>query len=332
MSIAVVILNYNGREYLAKFLAKVIETSPQAEVIIADNGSSDGSVQWMKQNFPHIRLLLSTKNEGYAGGYNTALKQVKAECYVLMNSDIEPKMNWLKGLLNYMQENPQVAAVQPFILSYADPKRFEYAGAAGGFWDSYGFPFCRGRIFDSIEKNTNQYATSHVNWASGACLLVRAQTYWEVGGLDPDFFAHMEEIDLCWRLQRAGYQIAAVAESEVLHVGGGTLAQGNPFKTYLNFRNNLILLHKNWEPRTKWQTIFGRMLLDGMAGIRFLFKAEIKQLFAIVKAHRDFYVYLIRNKSKNNLPLAQQKKWINSYPRSVVYAYFIKGIKNYTKL
>lgn len=329
MSIAIVILNFNGQHFLAKFLPKVLETSPQAEVIVADNGSTDNSVDWMQAQFPEVRLICSEVNEGYAGGYNTALAQVKANYYVLMNSDIEPKENWLDGLLDYMESNPSVAAAQPYILSYENPATFEYAGAAGGFWDSFGYPFCRGRIFDTLEENRNQYPTSLVNWATGACLFVRSNAYWEVGGLDANFFAHMEEIDFCWRLQRAGYQIAAVSTSEVLHVGGGTLPQGNPHKTYLNFRNNLVLLDKNWDPRTKYQTIFGRMILDGIAGIQFAAKGEFKQLLAILKAHRDFYGYLFRKKGAYNLAADQQQKWIQSYPKSIVWAYFVRGIKTF---
>ena len=332
MSIAVVILNYNGQHFLAKFLPKVLETSAIAEVIVADNGSTDDSVDWMQQQFPQVRILCSEKNEGYAGGYNTALAQIEADFYVLMNSDIEPKANWLEGLMSYMQHNPSVAAAQPYILAYDNPSNFEYAGAAGGFWDSYGYPFCRGRLFDTTEKNEGQYSTSLVNWATGACLLVRSKAYWEVGGLDADFFAHMEEIDFCWRLQRAGHQIAAVSNSEVLHVGGGTLPQGNPQKTYLNFRNNLILLYKNWDPKTKWQTIFGRMLLDGIAGIQFAFKGDFKQLLAILKAHKDFYGYMFSSAIKNNLAPEQQKNWIQSYPKSIVWAYFAKGIKSFQLL
>jgi GT2 family glycosyltransferase len=332
MSIAVVILNYNGQAFLAKFLPKVLETSTEADIIVADNGSTDDSVEWMRQQYPQVQLLCSPKNEGYAGGYNTALKQVNAEYYVLMNSDIEPRPNWLKGLMDFMEANPRVAAAQPFILSFAEPTKFEYAGAAGGYWDKYGYPFCRGRIFDTAEENKGQYATSLVNWATGACFLVRAKAYWEVGGLDAYFFAHMEEIDLCWRLQRADYQIAAVAESEVLHVGGGTLPQGNPRKTYLNFRNNLVLIAKNWNPNTKWRTLFMRMLLDGVAGIQFLIKGDWKQLLAILKAHRDFYGYLLTGPRNSNLSADQQKKWIASYSSSIVWDYFIKGRKTFGKL
>ncbi|MEY4986656.1 MAG: hypothetical protein RL567_435, partial [Bacteroidota bacterium] len=266
MSVAIVILNYNGKAFLSKFLPKVISTSPEGDIYVADNGSTDDSIELIKSQFPQVKLIRSAENLGYAGGYNYALKHIEAEYYVLMNSDIEPKERWLSNLLSYFQANPKVAAAQPFILSYQEPTKFEYAGAAGGYWDRYGYAFCRGRIFDAIENQSQQYETALVNWATGACLMVRANAYWEVGGLDAYFFAHMEEIDLCWRLQRAGYDIAAVATSEVLHVGGGTLAQGNPKKTYLNFRNNLILLYKNLPKQKRTGILFSRMLLDGLAG------------------------------------------------------------------
>ena len=202
MSVAIVILNYNGKAFLEKFLPKVIATSPEGEIYVADNGSTDNSLAWLKTNYPSIKRIESPNNLGYAGGYNFALKQINADFFVLLNSDIEPKANWLEGLMSYMQHNPSVAAAQPYILAYDNPSNFEYAGAAGGFWDSYGYPFCRGRLFDTIEKNEGQYATSMVNWATGACLMVRAEVFHLVGGLDAYLFAHMEEIDLCWRMQR----------------------------------------------------------------------------------------------------------------------------------
>ena len=332
MSIAIVILNFNGRTFLEKFLPKVIATSPEGEIYVADNGSTDDSVKWLKNHYPHIKCIESATNLGYAGGYNYALKQIEAEYYVLMNSDIEPKTGWLGQLLVYFNSNPNVAAAQPFILSYHEPGKFEYAGAAGGFWDKYGYAFCRGRIFDSIESQNQQYASSLVNWATGACLMIKSTAYWEVGGLDAYFFAHMEEIDLCWRLQRAGHDIAAVSTSEVYHVGGGTLAQGNPKKTYLNFRNNLILLYKNLEPNKRLGILFIRMILDGLAGVQFLFKAEFSQIIAILKAHRDFYHYLLFVKNKENLPQTLQKKYVRSYPGSIVWDYFIRRMKYFSEI
>ena len=256
MSVAIVILNFNGKDFLAKFLPKVIETSPEGKIYVADNGSSDDSLSFLQTHFPHITCIHWTENLGYAGGYNHALQQIDADYYVLMNSDIEPKKHWLNALNAYFDQHTEVAAAQPFLLDYQKPDYFEYAGAAGGYWDSYGYPFCRGRLFDTLEKSEGQYATVTVNWATGACLMVRADVFYQVGGLDAYLFAHMEEIDLCWRMQRAGYTIAAVTESEVLHVGGGTLNKENPFKTYLNFRNNLILLYKNLEPSQRFLTIF----------------------------------------------------------------------------
>jgi GT2 family glycosyltransferase len=332
MSVAVVILNYNGSAFLSKFLPQVIATSPEGDVYVADNGSVDDSIEILTSQFPTVKIIQSSQNLGYAGGYNYALKQIEAEYYVLMNSDIEPKANWLHHLLVYFQSNPHVAAAQPFILSYEEPNKFEYAGAAGGYWDRYGYAFCRGRIFDKIENQEQQYASAIINWATGACLMVRSSTYWEVGGLDAIFFAHMEEIDLCWRLQRAGHAIAAVANSEVLHVGGGTLAQGNPKKTYLNFRNNLILLYKNLIPTKRFRILLTRMVLDGLAGVQFLSKGEFKQILAILKAHKDFYGYVLFEKNKENIPPELQKKEVISYTGSIVWDYFVKKITKFSDL
>ena len=332
MSAAIVILNFNGREFLAKFLPSVIENSPEGQIYVADNGSSDDSIELLKKSFPSVKIITSNINRGYAGGYQYALKQIDATYYVLMNSDIEPQKNWLGSLLAYMDLNPNVAAAQPFLLDYQHPKKFEYAGAAGGFWDRYGYAFCRGRIFNHLENENQQYETSLVNWATGACLIVRADAYWEVGGLDSDFFAHMEEIDLCWRLQRANYTIAAVSTSIVYHVGGGTLAQGNPQKTYLNFRNNLILLYKNLPPDQRIGTLFIRMLLDGIAGVQFLFKGELIQIAAILRAHKDFYAYVLFNKQKQNLAENLQKRWVNGYKGSIVFDFFIKKIKTFSEV
>lgn len=332
MSVAIVILNFNGKDFLAKFLPKVIETSPEGKIYVADNGSSDDSVSFLQTHFPHITCIHWSENLGYAGGYNHALQQIDADYYVLMNSDIEPKKHWLNALNAYFDQHPEVAAAQPFLLDYQKPDYFEYAGAAGGYWDIHGYPFCRGRIFDQVEKNEGQYQTTKVNWATGACLMVRSKAYWEVGGLDADFFAHMEEIDLCWRLQRAGHHIAAVAESEVFHVGGGTLAQGNPFKTYLNFRNNLILLYKNLAPENTLGTLFTRMVLDGVAGLKFLAEGEISQFLSVLKAHRDFYGYVLFHTKKQKLSAELQKKYIKSYPNSILLDYFLKKKKGFRDL
>lgn len=332
MSVAIVILNFNGLHFLEKFLPKVIENSKEGHIYVADNGSSDGSVDFLRVNFPDVICLSWEKNLGYAGGYNNALKQINSDYYVLMNSDIEPKADWLLHLLTFFKTHPRFAAAQPFILDYHKPKYFEYAGAAGGYWDRYGYPFCRGRIFDSVEKNEGQYQTSQVQWATGACLMIQAKAYWEVGGLDEYLFAHMEEIDLCWRLQRAGYQIAAVAESEVLHVGGGTLQKGNPFKTYLNFRNNLILLYKNVPNNQRNNIIWMRLFLDAIAGVKFVLEGEFKQMLAIIKAHFGFYDYVLFNKNKVNLDPKLEKNPVESYHGIIIMEYYIKKIKKYSDL
>jgi GT2 family glycosyltransferase len=332
MSVAVVILNYNGRKFLADFLPLVLENTQNATIYVADNGSSDDSLALLASNFPSVSVLSWTENLGYAGGYNFALGKIKADYFVLMNSDIAPQKGWLAPLLNYFEANPLVAAAQPLLLDYNKPDYFEYAGAAGGFWDKYGYPFCRGRIFNSLEKNEGQYATSLVNWATGACLMVRSDVFQKVGRLDNYLFAHMEEIDLCWRMQRAGYSIAAVAESEVLHVGGGTLNKENPFKTYLNFRNNLILLYKNVEPSQRFKIIFIRMILDGIAGIKFLVEGKFSSFTAILKAHFGFYRYVFFVKEKQNLPTELQKSWPASYSGSILKAYFLEGKKQFDKI
>lgn len=332
MSVAVVILNYNGRKFLADFLPIVLENTQDATIYVADNGSTDDSLALLASNFPSVSVLSWAENLGYAGGYNFALGQIKADYFVLMNSDIAPRKGWLVPLLNYFEANPLVAAAQPFLLDFNKPDYFEYAGAAGGFWDKYGYPFCRGRIFDTLEKNEGQYATSLVNWATGACLMVRSDVFQKIGGLDNYFFAHMEEIDLCWRMQRAGYSIAAVAESEVLHVGGGTLNKENPFKTYLNFRNNLILLYKNLEPSQRFKIIFIRMILDGITGIKFLVEGKFSSFTAILKAHFGYYRYVFFVKEKQNLPTELQKSWPASYSGSILMAYFFEGKKQFDKI
>jgi len=330
MSVAIVILNFNGKKYLEKFLPKVIENSQDGVIYVADNCSTDDSIQFLEINYPTIQVIQADKNRGYAGGYNNALQKIKAEYYVLMNSDIEPKENWLPPLIQYFKENPSTAALQPFILKYDRPDFFEYAGAAGGMIDSLGYPFCRGRIFDTLEKNEGQFITSVVHWASGACLMVDANKYWEVGGLDEYFFAHQEEIDLCWRFRRAGYECAAIASSEVLHVGGGTLKQENPFKTYLNFRNNLILLHKNLPKKLKFKTIVLRLVLDGIAGIKFGLNFQWKHLIAIIKAHAGFYHYLFFYNQKQKLSVKEHA--VELFSKKIIIEYFIKRRKTFKEL
>ena len=248
--VAVVILNWNGQSFLEKFLPNVIKYSQEVQIIVADNQSSDNSVAFLKDKFPEVSIIINPSNDAFAKGYNLALKQVQAEYYVLLNSDVEVTENWIEPIVSLMQSNPKIAACQPKILDYNQPSKFEYAGASGGFIDKYGYPFCRGRIFNVLEEDKGQYDSSmEVFWATGACMFVRSDAFWKVGGFDDDYFAHMEEIDVCWRMKNIGYQIFIEPKSKVYHVGGGTLNKLSPRKTFLNFRNNLITLTKNASPR-----------------------------------------------------------------------------------
>ncbi|HAA17299.1 MAG TPA: dTDP-Rha--alpha-D-GlcNAc-pyrophosphate polyprenol alpha-3-L-rhamnosyltransferase [Cytophagales bacterium] len=291
--VAVVILNYNGRSFLEQFLPGVLAHSSDSEVIVADNQSTDDSVEWMKENHPQVRLIINPKNGGFAQGYNVALQQVKAEYYVLLNSDVEVTPGWVEPLLDCMESAPSLGACQPKIKAFHQKNSFEYAGAAGGYMDSLGYPFCRGRIFDHLEQDHGQYDDSRpIFWATGACMMIRSELYHQLGGLDEDFFAHMEEIDMCWRMQHMGYQLQYVPHSTVFHVGGGTLNATSPFKTYLNFRNNLWLITKNL-PTTQFVWKFPlRLILDGLAGLKFLVEGKGNHTRMIVKAHFNAYASL----------------------------------------
>ncbi len=291
-SIAVVILNWNGLDFLKRFLNGVVcnTTIPGSSVWVADNGSDDGSSTWVRENFPAVRLVNLKENHGYAGGYAKALNLIDARYYVLLNSDIEVSEHWLEPMYGFMEANPSVAACQPKILSWHERTLFEYAGAAGGFLDKYGYPFCRGRILNNTETDTGQYNNPlRVMWASGACLMIRSEAYSKAGGLDSSFFAHMEEIDLCWRLYHAGYECYCVPESEVFHVGGGTLRYDTPGKTYLNFRNNLFMLYKNLPAKGFRRKLFIRKLLDGLATLKFLLSGKPGHSLAVLKAHLHYY-------------------------------------------
>jgi len=330
MQIAIVILNFNGRNFLEKFLPKVIQNSKGASIIVADNASTDDSVSFLEKKIPEIQLLKLPFNRGYAGGYNEALKMVNADWYILMNSDIEPLPNWLDNLTTYLQKNPSVKAAQPFILQEINPSKFEYAGAAGGYLDYLGYPFCRGRLFDICENQQEQYQSiNDLHWASGACLAVEREIFWKAGGFDEYLFAHQEEIDLCCRIRKLGHHIAAVANSQVLHVGGGTLQAENPQKTYLNFRNNLILLYKNFNGPNQFILIFLRLILDGLAGIKFLLNKKSAHCWAIVKAHFGFYKYLLTVKEKH---IIYPSRKIEFYPKSIIWQFFVKKIKKYSDL
>ncbi len=319
--IAVIILNWNGVKLLEQFLPSVIQYSPEATVYVADNASTDESIAFVKNNYPTIKIIQNKTNHGFAGGYNDALQHVDAEIYALVNSDIEVTQNWLKPILETFDAEPETAIIQPKILDFKKKDYFEYAGAGGGFIDQFGYPFCRGRIFDTLEKDNGQYNdTSEIFWASGACFFIRSAIYNELNGFDEDFFAHQEEIDLCWRAINKGHKIKYCSESKVYHVGGATLQQANPKKTFLNFRNSLLMLTKNLPQNTLFQVIIIRLLLDGIAGIKFILGGQFAHCWAIIRAHFSFYRLFLRNYKK------REKKQIETYfkTKSIVYDYYVK--------
>jgi GT2 family glycosyltransferase len=334
--VAVVILNFNGANILKNFLPSVIKhTLTPYEIIVADNGSTDNSLEVLQNEFPEIKVLKSTINEGFSKGYNTALSQIEAEYYVLLNSDVEVTENWISPIIQLMESDKQIGACQPKILAYQDKNSFEYAGAAGGFIDKYGFPFCRGRIFDQLETDQNQYNNNiEIFWATGACMFVRSEAYHQLGGLDNDFFAHMEEIDLCWRMKNANYKIMYCAESTVYHLGGGTLHKSNPRKTFLNFRNGLALLYKNLPLNKLYATLFTRMLLDGIAAIKFLISGQHKDFWAVFMAHMNFYNNFShwKNKRKECLTHNTQNTESQILDKSIVWEYFIKKNKIFSEI
>ncbi|WP_309642361.1 glycosyltransferase family 2 protein [Flavobacterium sp.] len=329
MKIAVVILNWNGRKLLEKFLPSVVQYSSEASIYVADNASTDYSVAFVKSKFPTIQIIQNQSNLGFAGGYNEALKNVDADIYALVNSDIEVTENWLQSITEKFQNEPQTAIIQPKILDYKNKDYFEYAGAAGGFIDQYGYPFCRGRIFETVEKDTHQYDDeTAIFWASGACFFIRKSVFDALKGFDSDFFAHQEEIDLCWRAFNTGHQTQYTSKSVVYHVGGATLQQGNPRKTFLNFRNSLLMLVKNLPKSSLFQILFTRFLLDGLAGIQFLFKGKPLHTLAIIKAHFSFYGMFSKNYKKRN-----DKQFPNYYiTKSIIYRYFIKNNTIFAKI
>ena len=334
--LAVVILNYNGRSFLEKFLPSVIAHSKGHPIVVADNASTDDSIAFLHANFPQVQLLKNTGNFGFAKGYNIALNQVNAEYFVLLNSDVQTTDNWIEPILELLEKDTNIAACQPKILDYAKPEQFEYAGAAGGYIDKYAYPFCRGRIFNSLEIDTHQFDDAQeVFWATGACLFIRAEAFWKVGGFDEDYFAHMEEIDLCWRLKNIGYKMYVEPKSTVLHVGGGTLHKLSAKKTFLNFRNNISTLAKNHSPRYLLFKILFRLFLDGVAGIKFLLDGQPKHMFAVLKAHFNFYFWLPKIIRKRKLyKTLPGFRYSNSkiYKGNVVAEHFIRNKNNFGDL
>lgn len=329
MNIAVVILNWNGKTLLEQFLPSVIKHSHLATIYVADNASTDDSIDFISSNFPSIKLIKNKENGGFAKGYNDALTQVEEPIFCLLNSDVEVTQNWLNPVLEVFEENPNTAIIQPKILDYKQKDYFEYAGAAGGFIDKYAYPYCRGRIFNTVEKDTGQYNDiTNIFWASGACFFIRKEVFYDLKGFDASFFAHMEEIDLCWRAINTGHTITYVGSSTVYHVGGATLNNTSPKKTYLNFRNSLFTLTKN-ACGTVFDKILVRLILDGVAGIKFLIELKPRHTLAIIKAHFSFY--------KNLRDLLQKRKSTEKkvkyyQKKSIVVDYFVNKKTNYNSL
>lgn len=327
--VAIVILNWNGKDLLEKFLPSVARysTNDGCKVYVVDNGSTDDSLSFLSSHYPTIQQICLDQNYGFTGGYNRALKQVEAEYYLLLNSDVEVTPEWLTPLIDYMDSNKNVAACMPKILSYNQKSMFEYAGAAGGFIDKYGYPFCRGRILDKIEKDNEQYNdTREILWASGACMMVRSSIFWQAGGFDESFFAHMEEIDLCWRIKRLGHGIVCIPSSTVYHLGGGTLSYNNPRKLYYNHRNNLYMLYKNLPQKRLKRRIFSRLMLDGVSGAMYLLSFKWGAFKSLLKAHRDYRKHKPQLKIERDrfLQLVVSDSIEGVYPRSIVRKFFGK--------
>ncbi len=332
LKLAIVILNWNGERYLRQFLPTLLRNIPDyAEVIIADNASSDGSLAFLREEYPQIRVIVHPQNGGFSKGYNDAFQQIEAEYYCLLNSDIEVPEHWVEPVMELFESDDNIAAIQPKIIAYHDRTKFEYAGASGGFIDKYGYPFCRGRVFDTLEEDHHQYDDAiPVFWATGAALFVRSSVYHQLGGLDEDFFAHMEEIDFCWRTHLAGYRVSYCPQSAVYHVGGGTLPKSSPFKTELNFRNNLSMLYKNLPSERRWKVLFMRMWLDRVAAVKFLLEGHRGEYLAVRKAHRQYRAWkpaLREKRQKNGTHQVPQV-----YQGLLLPEYYLLGRKRFTDL
>ena len=332
MNVAIVILNWNGKQLLEQFLPSMIAFSKGiADIYVADNASTDDSVEFVKNNFTDVKIIQNKENGGYAKGYNDALQHIKADVYALVNSDIEVTENWLQPIIHQFKKESNTAAIQPKIVDFKEKTKFEYAGAGGGFIDKYAYPYCRGRIFNSLEEDNGQFNdTIDIFWASGACFFIRATIFHELNGFDEDFFAHQEEIDLCWRIQNAGYHIQYVGESTVYHVGGATLAKADPKKTYLNFRNSLYAIVKNIPKGKLVGIVFIRLVLDGLAGIKFLFEFKPKHTFAILKAHVSFYTNMSSLLKKRKQLFSQNTAYFKI--KSIVWQYFVLGRKKFEQV
>lgn len=332
MTTAVVILNWNGRKMMERYLPNVKQhTAAEASIIVADNASTDDSVEWLKANHPDVGLITLDRNYGFAEGYNQALAHVDADYYVLLNSDVECTPHWIQPIINMMEREEKVAVAQPKLLMYDQKDTFEYAGGAGGFIDSYGYPFCRGRLFNTMEKDHGQYDDEcDIFWATGAAMFVRSSVWKQVGGLDADFFAHMEEIDFCWRAQNHGYRVRYCPESVLYHVGGGTLPKSSPFKTRLNFRNNLSMLYKNLPEDRLKKVLRRRMLLDGIAALKFLLQGHFGEFKAVREAHKEYRA--LRPQLKEKRAALKQTAVAGIYQRLLLIDYYFRGSKTFSSL
>lgn len=333
--VAVVILNWNGEKMLREFLPDVVRHSTGAEIVVADNASTDGSLQMLEREFPTVRRIVLDRNHGFAQGYHLALEQVDAEFYLLLNNDVQVDADWLSPLLEYMDKNPHVAACQPKLLCHWDRTRFEYAGASGGYIDAWGYPYCRGRVMGTVEEDRGQYdEPASLLWATGAALMIRREAYWQVGGLDGRFFAHQEEIDLCWRLRSRGYGIACVPQSKVWHVGGGTLPKDSPHKTYLNFRNNLLLLYKNLPSERLGTVMRVRFWLDALASVQFLLTGKWGSFLAVWRGRRDFFCMrpqFVADRERN-LKAAVLSPVPEQTAVSILWQYYARGKKTFKEI
>ena len=331
MKIAIVILNWNGKKLLEQFLPSVVNfSSQQADIYVADNASTDDSINFVREFYPSVKIIQNTKNWGYSKGYNDALQHISADVFCLINSDVEVTQNWLTPIISVFENNPNTAIIQPKILDYKNKNKFEYAGAGGGFIDLFGYPYCRGRLFNQLEEDHHQFNdTTDIFWASGACFFIRSNVFKKQNGFDEDYFAHQEEIDLCWRVQNECYNIKYVGTSTVYHFGGATLQETNPHKTYLNFRNSLLNVVKN-VPR-KWFliVIFSRLFLDGIAGLKFIVELRPIHTWAILKAHLSFYKNFYKFLKKRKV---LQKKEDYNLHTSIVWHYFVLGKKKFNEL
>lgn len=330
MKIAVVILNWNGKTLLQQFLPSVLAHSQGADLYVIDNASTDGSVAFIQQNYPTLHIVQNTINSGFAGGYNTGLKNIKADVFCLLNSDVEVTPNWLEPIRQAFHTLPDAAIIQPKILDLKRPGYFEYAGAAGGFIDQLGYPFCRGRIFQALEKDRGQYNdVKEIFWATGACMFIKSEVFKDLNGFDEDYFAHQEEIDLCWRVQNAGHKVYYIGKSQVYHLGGSTLSNINPKKTFLNFRNSLYSLLKNLPRRKAFPLLILRLLLDSIAILRFIWQGKGQHARAVLHAHGSFYANF-----KNTYKKRKKMPFIQNYyaTTSIVWSHFIHHIKYFNRL